>query len=95
MSVYGLTEANRTSLMQQILAHSSWKGGNEEKLEPGTNIIVKKDDSNFCLIWLDKQGEKVSVPFKITDKDYLFRNGQWHHSYQLDEVITEIFKHYT
>ena len=95
MAVSELAQANRASPMQQILAHSSWKGGKEEKLELGTYIIVKKDDSNFCLVWLNKQGEKVSVPFKITDKDYLFRNGQWHHSYQLDEAIAEIFKHYT
>jgi hypothetical protein len=94
MAVYGSTQTNRASLMQQLQAHSNWKGGKEEKLEPGTYVIVKKDDSNFCLVWLNGQGEKFSVPFEITDKDYLFKNGQWHHSYQLDEVIAEIFKHY-
>lgn len=95
MTVGGLTQMNRApSPMQQFLAHPNWQEETEEPLEKGSYVIMKKDDSNFCILWLNKQGEKTSAHFKIIDKEFWFKNGQAHYSYRLDELISEVFQHY-
>ena len=96
MAVSELTQTNRASqaLMQQLLDHPNWNKGTEEHLEKDSYIIVERDDSSFCILWLNKEGEKVSVSFTINDEKFWFENGQAHHSYRLDELISEIFTHY-
>ena len=92
MTVSGLNRAS--SPIQQLLTHPNWEGKKEEQLEKGSYIIMKRADSNFCILWLNQQEEKVSVPFKISDKEFSFKNGQAHHFHHLNELISEIFKHY-
>jgi hypothetical protein len=85
---------NHSTLIRQIENHPFWKNGREEQLRPGECLIVRRDDLSFCLIWLNKDGEKKSVPFRIKGSEFFFQNGQMWRFNQIHSLITEIFKHF-
>jgi len=83
--------------LKELLDHPNWKGeASRIELKQGSYTIMKESGSNFRLIWLDKKGKEVSVPFWIDSSTFqwCFQNGQAHTLKALDETIAHIFKHF-
>lgn len=94
MTSFASLALNQSTLIQQIENHPFWKKDREELRSPGDCLIVRKDDGTFSLIWLNKDGEEKSVPFRITDSAFSFQNGQTWRCNEINSLIAEVFKHF-
>lgn len=89
---------NELSPNKELLNHPNWQEEeNKVELKKDTYAIVKgHSTSYFQLLWLNNNGEKISVPFWFDPSTFQWccKNGQAHTQTKLDEIITCIFKHF-
>lgn len=81
---------------QELIQYGYWKG-NKNNLPLGERpVIVKEDANRFCLHWCVNE-RMFSVSFWI-DKEkfsWCYQNGQAHKLGSLNELISDIFMHYS
>ena len=85
--------------IKELLEHPNWKGEESKvELKHDSYAIVRESGSNrFCILWLNKKGEAISVPFWTIEAPtfkWCFRNGQANIFAELNELIVDVFKHF-
>lgn len=96
-----IQEAGLSLRIKEIFNHPRWREGESKvKLNQDSYFIIedpeKTDGNHFRLIWLNKEGEKVSILFWIDPFTFqwCFRNGQANTAESLDEAISCMFEHF-
>jgi hypothetical protein len=82
---------------QELNRHPNWKDkDNAAEIPQGSYIIAPSGKYSFQVIWLNKNNERVSIPFSINpaNSQWCFQKEQAYLYDNLNDTITSIFDHF-